>query len=378
MKPWQHGIPLERLIELEQSYDDYNKHALSPFAKYKRNDIARDIHTGNFFTDISGLTYTKHIAKVKTPITMFKNVVLGYKEPGDTILAHINSPTTYALTKFLRETPGPCWVGAPYDDAFTSFSLKEASYHYVGMKITTFGEQYSIWFKQPENTVFGSRTHPYVDPIHKVVLRELNYGVYFQPYVDSIKAELLNSMPHFENHYSNYNKKKSWSAVSLFGYSKDPSFIGKPIEMSKDWKKKNPDWESWSIGLTDISDKFKSTLTVVSQLEQSGYGDVHRVRFMKLAPHEGELERHTDQVDPDSGLDIGCLARIHIPILTNLHVNFITWDSLGKQIYIPRYGQPFVLDTRWPHSVINRGETDRIHLVIDMCVTQKLKHEILS
>ena len=42
----------------------------------------------------------------------------------------------------------------------------------------------------------------------------------------------------FTNHYSNYNKDKSWSAISLRGYSPEWSFITKPAEMSKKWKRR--------------------------------------------------------------------------------------------------------------------------------------------
>ena len=38
---------------------------------------------------------------------------------------------------------------------------------------------------------------------------------------------------------------------------------------------------------------------------------------MNLAPGGGELERHTDQVDPDAGVNDAKLMRFHFPIVTN-------------------------------------------------------------
>ena len=38
-------------------------------------------------------------------------------------------------------------------------------------------------------------------------------------------------------------KDKSWSAISLRGYSPEWSFITKPAEMSKKWKEENKDVE---------------------------------------------------------------------------------------------------------------------------------------
>ncbi|MGH7889613.1 MAG: aspartyl/asparaginyl beta-hydroxylase domain-containing protein, partial [Thermodesulfobacteriota bacterium] len=107
--------------------------------------------------------------------------------------------------------------------------------------------------------------------------------------------------------------------------------------------------------------------------------DVHRVRFMKLLPGGGEIERHTDSVDPDSGFRIGKLARLHFPIVTNPKVTFTIWDIRDRQINEHyQAGDCFVLDTQFPHRVINEGVEDRIHLVVDLLVNKNLRDTILS
>jgi len=43
-----------------------------------------------------------------------------------------------------------------------------------------------------------------------------------------------------------------------------------------------------------------------------------------------------------------------------------------------RVGECWVLDTRKPHTVINEGDEDRIHLVVDVVTDKNLKETILS
>jgi len=64
-KDWQHGHSLESLKAIEAEYKQYNSYALSPFAQYKKNDIARDL--GNDLAVCYGgkLVYARVAKKVK-------------------------------------------------------------------------------------------------------------------------------------------------------------------------------------------------------------------------------------------------------------------------------------------------------------------------
>src|SRR4029453_4960179 len=45
----------------------------------------------------------------------------------------------------------------------------------------------------------------------------------------------------WQQHYSSYNKRKTWTAFALHGYdAEDPGFIIKPAEMSREWKAEHP------------------------------------------------------------------------------------------------------------------------------------------
>src|SRR5206468_2956227 len=93
----------------------------------------------------------------------------------------------------------------------------------------------------------------------------------------------------------------------------------------------------------------------------------HRIRLMRLAPGGGELRRHADLTDPESGIADGRVARFHFPLTTNPDVVFTSWDARGRRHEANMAaGECWYLDTRKPHAAVNRGATERIHLVVDV------------
>jgi hypothetical protein len=80
------------------------------------------------------------------------------------------------------------------------------------------------------------------------------------------------------------------------------------------------------------------------------------VRLMRLTPGS-VIKEHTDH---DLCFEQGSV-RIHIPILTNDGVAF----ELNRRRVILEPGSCWYLRLSDPHSVANRGDADRVHLVID-------------
>lgn len=403
-KSWQYGYELDDLKRIEKGYERYNSYALSPFGKYKKNDVARDLYDGSFKstgTKSMGIfSWTEHFSKVKTPITMYQDVKIAIKLPGDLSVAYVNGDPLDSVDFFsyLHKTRGymhPIWLGLWAEDHDMTRAARLYGFSYVGTKITTFGEMYEIYFKEPQGMPFGDREFCNIDSIHYKGLVNLTnmLGINSDDaslISNQIKANLFDK--DFENHYSNYNVKDSWSAVSLRGYSEDPTFIGKPIELSKQWKKENPGWENWKLKDTPLMSLFSKPGTRVKAMcdtliVQGWASEIHRVRFMRLRKNEGELNRHTDQVDPDSGFEVNKVARLHWPIVTNDFVKFECWQPRLRDWNSSWYhhnvanmalGECWALDTRKPHKVINKGDVDRIHLVIDVKVTPKLYNLILT
>ncbi len=87
------------------------------------------------------------------------------------------------------------------------------------------------------------------------------------------------------------------------------------------------------------------------------------VRLMRLGPGSQILEHN----DHDLSADMGA-ARLHIPVITNPDVDF---RVNGVPVTMAP-GECWYLRLADPHSVHNRGETARIHLVIDAEVNEWL------
>jgi quercetin dioxygenase-like cupin family protein len=91
------------------------------------------------------------------------------------------------------------------------------------------------------------------------------------------------------------------------------------------------------------------------------------VRLLKLAPGS-RIREHTDF---DLGERFG-VVRVHVPVLSNPSVEF----TLGGESVSMREGENWYLDLSLPHSVANRGTTDRVHLVVDCVVNDWIRSVI--
>jgi hypothetical protein len=80
------------------------------------------------------------------------------------------------------------------------------------------------------------------------------------------------------------------------------------------------------------------------------------VRLMRLTPGS-RIKEHTDL---ELGIEHGT-ARIHIPVVTNEDVEFY----LNGSRVVLTAGSAWYLRLSDPHSVHNRGNAERVHLVID-------------
>lgn len=378
MKEWQHNIEMETLLEIEKEYHQYNNFALSPFARYNKNDIAKDIHEGKFYRD----TYCSFVCtkvKKKTPITIYQDVKIAVKMPGDIVITKLRGHTDISVCNFLENfhvgKKENIWLYIWAEDFQMKNFLHDygSAYEYVGSKITTFGEIYSIYY-------FSSNNETPIIPIdiaHYVTLKQITSEPTALTTIlcHTIRNRLKERNLRFQNHYSNYNKGRSWSALSLRGYTSEIHRIEKPVEMSDKWKSAHAH-EVYQLQNTSLYDEFPEVHILLNEFGDTNF---HRIRFMRLAPGGGELTRHTDQVDPDSGGCVGNVGRFHLPISTNPDVKFFAWNTNGYELEEHmKEGEWWFLDTRKPHRVINNGKTDRIHLVVDVVITPELRIRLLT
>jgi hypothetical protein len=364
MKDWQHGYELDHLKEVEALYDDYNQYTLSPFAKYKKNNIAESLHKKTLKLH-DHFRYEVTTSKVTSKITMYADTVIGIKEKGDLTISKLSGNIRDLNREIKKYFEFNVWLYVWSENTTHVDLAEELGFVNVGTKISSYGEIQTIFFHGED------RNFPIIDEAESVGIKYVG-GVHNE-LLESIYNK-LNELPEFTNHYSNYNKKKAWSAVSLRGYSDDPSFITKPSEMNSKWNEEHADQEFF-LQDTTLMDLFPEVLELIRP-----YGkEVHRIRFMNLAPDGGELTRHTDQVDKDSGGSMGKLARLHFPISTNNHVKFNVWgvDGVPEEVHM-KVGDVWFLDTRKPHTAINEGKSNRIHLVVDVVTEGKLHAKLLD
>jgi hypothetical protein len=212
-------------------------------------------------------------------------------------------------------------------------------------------------------------------PEEDVALAVLDPGFLTPAEHADILAELRGTAP-WQQHYSSYNKRKSWTSFALRGYADDPGFIIKPAEMSQRWKVDHPAEMAARPRWTAAASAFPRT---IERLHAIGC-EFDRVRFMRLAAKGGELSRHADITDREAGLTDGKIARLHIPITTSNAVVFNGWNARGVQIATnwPQ-GALCYLDQRKPHAVQNANPTlDRVHLVVDVIADAKLRRMIAA
>lgn len=93
------------------------------------------------------------------------------------------------------------------------------------------------------------------------------------------------------------------------------------------------------------------------------------VRFLRLKAGS-VIKQHRDY---DLGFEDG-EVRLHIPVRTNSEVYFM----LEGQRVVMAEGECWYNNLSLPHSVANRGPTDRIHLVIDCVVNDWLRERLLA
>lgn len=80
------------------------------------------------------------------------------------------------------------------------------------------------------------------------------------------------------------------------------------------------------------------------------------VRLMRLGPGSVIKEHKDDDLAFERGT-----VRLHVPITTNPHVEFL----LNGSRVVMAAGSAWYLRLSDPHSVSNKGATDRVHLVVD-------------
>jgi hypothetical protein len=370
---WQRGYPLDELKAIAATFAAHDDGLiLGAFSAYKENAVADALASGRL-EQAGGVAMDRAVLARPLPIRDFTGEVRAQAQAGDVYvrrLAYLPGQEDAALA-VLRDLKRPLWVQAWIEHPGDRQVMEGLGASLACTKIKASSEMIGVYYVGAGEGLFDDAPYAPAPAADHAALVRLATGLDVAPLCAAVDALGVD----YADHYSTYNRGHSWSALALRGYSNDPNFIIKPSEMSKKWKRENPDALDWWLRDTPLRAKLPEAEPLIAALP----GDPHRVRLMRLAPGGGELERHADITDPDAGTGDGQLLRLHMPLVTNDQCVFESWRLDGQRLEaVMRPGECWYLDTRKPHTARNGGDTERLHLVVDMACTPELRQIVVD
>ncbi len=380
MKSWQNGVEMDRLRELTAPFTkSFRAHSYGAFGMVKERDVATAISKhqliwhGSPGHGVDAAAIARVVTSRSTQHDFAKRRIR--LAPGDvyvSALAGTCDGMARILTELDRRAGGRAiWIELHEERTDAVALLEHAGWRWAATKVSAGSDIKGMYLRRAEP---GARVDPY-SVADGPGLQMLASRFLSEATIRRVQAEIA-GVTIWEQHYSSYNKRSSWTALALRGFDpNDPGFIIKPSEMSKQWRAENLRRITASCGTTSLGRHLPQLMSIVDALP----GIKERVRLMKLAGGNGELSRHADITDRDAGTRNGEIARLHLPLTTSPDCVFSTWDQRGER-HRQHFdaGQLFYLDVRKPHSVVNPGEQDRVHLVVDCVVGEHLRRWIAT
>jgi Aspartyl/Asparaginyl beta-hydroxylase len=367
---WQRGFALDYLKEFAGVFKERQKPLVfGAFGLIKERDIADALAKGRLFWTGKPPAAVLICNVTKQPSGQRDFAQREFIVPPGVVLvkafAALSVEAGCKVLNVLRERVGKLVVEIFEEDSIARLCMKAAGLEYRTTKISAGSEI---------RGVYSTAGLPLIEPLpleDRATLEIVASKFLYPEDLSIINHELQDfGAENFAQHYSDYNKRKSWTALALRGYSDDPHFIIKPAEMAASWKEEHKELLAEKARWTPAVKQFPRTQNVIGKLGCK----FDRVRFMQLRAKDGELSRHADITDREAGTADGFLMRFHIPIRTTPAVKFMGWNERGERLekYLPP-GALCFLDQRKPHCVKNTGAEDRIHLVMDAYATPELR-----
>lgn len=366
-RAWTRGYPLETLRRYAGIFRERHKALVfGAFGLTREREVAEAMKRGRFV----------HLERPAPAAALFRPVIRpsewcdfrGYQVPlhsGDTIIEAIAGHTVAAVAAVLSSFDvfsHRVFAEVFEEDEVARRALRERGFGWLGTRIGA-GSEIKGLYAAPRRGWLRDAILPFDEVATLSILRNGFVNGEERAFILH-EVELASGL--WEQHYSSYNKRRSWTAFALHGYDDDPRFVVKPAEMSKRWKEANPKRLVAKPRWTSAAHLFPITRALLAERLRCQFD---RVRFMRLRARDGELSRHADVTDREAGVQDGCITRLHIPIVTSDAVTFYGWTARGECLkrHLPA-GALCYLDQRKPHAVTNRDQNlNRIHLVVD-CV----------
>ena len=154
-------------------------------------------------------------------------------------------------------------------------------------------------------------------------------------YYKMIKNKTLNNHPGTDH-------QGGWDVVSLYSEDGNSRSVFKKYDID-------------TIP-TDIINFFPYTNRLIEGILKKYQFRPRRIRFSILRKNK-KITWHKDW---DESVEYGN-CRLHIPLIINNNC----WGNLSHQFYSWSPGELWYGDYSFPHQVINNGDSDRVHLVLD-------------
>lgn len=131
----------------------------------------------------------------------------------------------------------------------------------------------------------------------------------------------------------------------------------------------NMDIDNLKINYNDIYKKIKNEVKVIEEILSEQYdfidGRIGKFSVAKLYKNK-DIPPHID-----SGVEMGIGCRIHIPLITNEKVIFNSGDT---SMHLPIKNM-YEINNTIIHSVNNRSNMDRVHIIIDYFDMYNIKEQ---
>jgi Aspartyl/Asparaginyl beta-hydroxylase len=180
-------------------------------------------------------------------------------------------------------------------------------------------------------------------------LDRLRLPLYFDP--EALAADLATlGQLHWVDHFVPAHYSGNWCALPL----RAPAGANHPILQIA----ANPGVTEWvDTPFLKQSPAFRAAIRKIPS-------PIFSARLMRLGP-KAQIHEHRDAaLSPEEGV-----VRLHIPVTTNDQVDFRLNGARVKMAP----GEYWYLRLSDPHSVINAGATDRVHIVVDCAMNHELQ-----
>lgn len=117
---------------------------------------------------------------------------------------------------------------------------------------------------------------------------------------------------------------------------------------------------STDINKMPSKEAHKQLLDIFNDIEKRYDGKVVRVEIIKMLKNS-KIRKHND-----SGEMLNVTRRCHIPIITNDNVFFTVLENTINM----KEGICYEINNGMPHSVENKSNLDRVHIIIDIMPNQ--------